>query len=55
MKAIDIHIKNKKAFRKISNEAIYCQACDETVHVKKIAVKHCIESHESAKKHKEFS
>lgn len=51
MSALDRHLKGKKEFKKISSEAIYCNACQERVHVKHTAVKHCITSHEKSKKH----
>lgn len=51
MSALDRHIKERKVFKKLSKEAIYCNACDERVHIKLTAVKHCITSHEKSQKH----
>lgn len=51
MKALDRHIKDKKVFKKVNNDAIYCQACEERIIIEHSAVKFCIQSHEKSQKH----
>lgn len=48
---IDKHIKDKPEFLKPTSISLFCQACEQNIHLRATSVKHNISSHEKSNKH----